>query len=235
MDEKNLIKKFHDKHFLRKNEFAEVVAQLITFVKANKPLVSAVVVLALIFGLGLPTLRWYKAHQIEQFNTRLFEAEKSLKKVESYEQLLQEYKNIPASQLARLELVETLVEHNQAEEAATVLDEGLKHSSQNNIFSTLLVLKRLDLLKAQNKYLEAVDFATNHRNQIIKTYLPQYKLLQANLLLLADKKDEARTLYQQLIAETEVTDDGQKQKASPDSSAVRVAKEQLMLLDLGVL
>lgn len=235
MDEKNLIKKFHDKHFLKKNEFADLVGHVLTFIKANKAFVIGCVVVVLIFGFGMPALRWYKAQRIERFNTQFFEAEKSLQKVASYEQLLRDYKSIPASQLARLKLVEALVEHNQSEDAVKVLDEGLKQGSQNNIFSTLLVLKRIDLLKAQSKYLEAADFATNHRNQIIKTYLSQYKLLQANLLLLAGKKDEARTFYQQLVAEADVSDDGEKPKAPSDSPAVRVAKEQLMLLDLGVL
>lgn len=236
MDEKELLKKFHDKNFLKKNEFAETVSKIVAFVKANQTLVIVVVGLAVLLGVGLPTLRWYQSHRVVQFNTQLFEAEKSLKKIDLYAELVKEYDSIPAVQYARLKLVENLVEHSQLDEAAAQLDEGIKKESKPGIFPTLLVLKRLDLLKNQNKYLEASDYAINHQNNILKAYLPQYRLFQANLMILAGKKEEARALYQKMIAEAETLNEGDTTPVKSDNTAaVQEAKEQLMLLDLGVL
>lgn len=236
MDEKELLRKFHDKQFLKKNEFAEIVTQIVGFVKANKALVVVVVVLAILLGVGMPTLRWYQAHRIEIFNAKLFEAEKSLKKVDLYQELIKNYSSIPASQYARLMLVDSLVEHNQFDDAAKQLDQGIKKSGQPDIFSTLLVLKRLDLLKNQEKYLEASDYATNHQNNILKTYLSQYKLYQANLMVLAGKKDEARSLYEKIIAEAETKNEKIPEATErQNTEIVKTAKGQLMLLDLGVL
>jgi predicted negative regulator of RcsB-dependent stress response len=236
MDERELLKKFHDKQFLKKNEFAEMMSKIVAVIKANKALVVTGVVLAVVLGIGMPTLRWYQAYRVETFNAKLFEAEKSLKKIDLYQGLVKDYSSIPASQYARLLLVDSLVEHRQFDDAAKQLDQGIKKNNRPDIFSTLLVLKRLDLLKNQEKYLEASDYATNHQNNILKTYLPQYKLYQANLMILAGKKDEARALYEKIVAETETTTEDTPETAKTQNAAiVKTAKGQLMLLDLGVL
>lgn len=236
MDNKELIKKFSSKKFLKSNQLREMANQTLQFVKQNRGVVVVAVILLLAIAISIPSLRYYRLKRIESFNLKLYEAQKSLKKKDSYQELVQDYKDIPAHNLARLNLVDNFLDNQQREEAYQAIDQGL--TDEKDIFTTLLVLKKINLLKEDAKYQEAADFAMNATNHIIPSFMGRYKLIQADLLLLSDQKDMARKIYQELVQRNAQSEDAEMENipmSGRDQGVEAQAENQLLLLDLGVL
>ena len=158
MDNRALAKKFHDKKFLKSNDFVTFTSKFVDFLSDNKGLVGAAVIVLIVLGFSIPGLKWYRLRQINSFNEKLYGAQKSLKKESLYSELITDYQSLPASQLARLKLVDELVDHDKKEAAQQVIAEGLL-ADKRDIFTTLLVLKNLGLLKADKKYSDAIAYA----------------------------------------------------------------------------
>ena len=115
-----------------------------------------------------------------------------------------------------------------------VINEGLEQGDRN-IFQTILILKQVNLLKEQGLFEEAAKFIAKHEKSAIKPFLGQLKIIQGDLLILANKKEEARKVYD-FIARFSANTEGQKDAADDyDAAASKTAKEKLLLLDLGVL
>lgn len=232
--ERNLEKKIHDKKFLRTNDLQNFTATSISLVQENKGLFILFVVFLVSIGLMIPGLKWYRLKQVDEFNTKFYQAQKSLKKEEAYRLLIDEYKSLPAVQLTRLKLVDELVEHKEVDQAMKVIESGLA-GDERNIFSTLLILKAMDLLKQQGKITEAAQFATGRENRIIESFVPQFKMILADLFLISNKKEEARKIYQDLSTFGGFSSDKQTIAGSFDANMASEAKEKLLLIDLGVL
>lgn len=239
MNNDELSKKFHDKKFLKSSDFHEGVASVLESLKDNK----LYFVFALIVGLALivavPSFKLYRMKRVQAFNEKLHDTENGLKKEEGYKQLIQEYQDLSAHQYARIKLVDYYLENQDMPKALTEIDNGLKEDG-SDIFSTLLVLKRVNLFKKGNKYKEASDFASAHESKIMESFKYSYKMIQADLCLLADDKAKAREIYQALTllaASEEIQQEPNEKKVASDydPQIVEKAKDQLFLLDLGVL
>jgi len=231
MDDKKLRKMFSDKSFLKSNDFAAVASKVMTFVRENRSLVIAAVAVLAVIGVSIPGVNWYRLNQAKAFSEKLYEADQSLKKQESYQELLTEYESLPASQVARIKLVDYLLDHDDKDEAFKVIDEGLKNN-ETGIFSTLLILKKVDLLKEKGDFKGAATFAKENENKVIETFQGNYVLMLANMYVLADDKAQAKQLYQSLVSEAETTNSEVKKYSS---TVVQKAKDRLLLIDLGVL
>lgn len=232
-DSSVLAYKFSDKKFLKQNEFAEAMGRVWSFIKKNRNLVISFLSVITLLGLGIFGLKLYHGHRIQLLSEASFAAKTSLKKEALYRAILARYSDIPASQMARLNLAEYLVENQKNAEAQKVLSEGLK-GADKTIFSTLVVLKAVDLLKTEKKYGEAAALASENEKHVMDYFLPRLKLLRANLLLLAGKKEDAKSAYQNLSQVADI-DVGDKKSKEFDPTVVDEAKDQLLLMELGVL
>lgn len=234
MDDKQLAKKFHDKKFLKSNEFINLVAKFFSILKEYKMIVILAGIVLLIIGVTIPALKWYRLKEVQSFNKKLYSAQTSIKKEAAYRGLITDYKNLQASQFARLKLIDDLMDHQQVDEARQVIENGLQ-GDDRNIFTTLLVLKNINIFKENNKYKEAAAFAKNNENKILETFLGQYQLIYADLLLLDNNRSEARKVYEKLSQFSGIGAEGQKQLVDFDPVVANKAKDKLLLLDLGIL
>jgi predicted negative regulator of RcsB-dependent stress response len=234
LDDKKLRKMFSNKKFLRKNEFAVLIKNAVTFAKQNQKIVIGLVVVVAIVGMTIPAFNWYNLDKIEKFNKALFSAEKSIKKEELFQNILTNYSSLPASEIARLKLVDNLFSHQKENEALKTIDEGLVGSEQT-IFKTLLVLQKTNYLKEKNDFSLAASFIKQSEPKIIKTFLNQIRLLRGDMLLLAQNKEEARKAFETIARFSETNETEKTSLVDFDSQAAKTAKEKLLLMDLGVL
>ncbi|MBU0505286.1 MAG: tetratricopeptide repeat protein [bacterium] len=234
LDDKKLRKMFSNKKFLRKNEFAVLTKNIVSFVKQNQKIVISLAVVVVFLGMAIPVANWYKLNKMEKFNKALFSAEKSLKKEELFQNILTNYSNLPASEIARLKLVDDLFSHQKEAEALKVIDEGLRGNGQT-IFKTLLVLQQTNHLKEKNDFSLAASFIKQNEPKVLKTFLNQIRLLRGDLLLLAQNKEEARKTFETVARFSETDEKQQTSLVDFDSQAATTAKEKLLLMDLGVL
>ncbi|EKD51889.1 MAG: hypothetical protein ACD_62C00166G0003 [uncultured bacterium] len=234
MDDKQLEKVLTSKSFLKRNEFAEVVAKTSAYCRENKKTVTWAVTVLVILGLFFPVFNWYRLKTVQDFNQALYQAEKSVQKIDKYKELLNKFEKLPAAQLVRLKLAQALVDHKNDDEAITVLKEGLG-KGQDELLNTLLVLKSVGLLKEKGRFEEASSFAAQNESLIIKPFLGQYKLLQGDLLVLADKKAEARKLYEFIVGQTSGMNKEKAELSGYDPRVIDVAKDKLLVLDLNAL
>lgn len=230
MDNDELRKKFHDKKFLKSSGLHEGIASVLTVLKENKSYFISALIVGLVLIIAIPSFKFYRMQRIQSFNEKLHSTENGLKKEEGYKQLIEEYQDLSAHQFARIKLIDHYLENQDMTKALAEIDSGLKED-RHDIFSTLLVLKKINLLKKDGKHKEALDFALAHEVKILDSFKNSFKLIQADLCLLTGDKQKAREIYQSLAllaAQEEILPDY-------DPVVVEKAKDQLLLLDLGVL
>lgn len=234
MRDKELQKKFHNKKFLKTNEFAVFAGKLVAAAKDYKVLAVLILVAALVLVVGVYGLRWHRLKRAQAFNERLYQAQTGLKKETLYREILNEYSDIPASQYARLALVDYLLDHNRADEVAQEILMGLKRPGPD-IFTTLLVVKNIAILKGRGEFLDAASFADKNRDRVLQTFRGRLDLITANLYLLAGKKESARDTLEKIVASAQRKEAGQVGVTGFDPRVVKEARDRLLLLDLGVL
>lgn len=232
MDEKSLEKKLTDKKFLKSNDLVETTSKFVLWAQANKSIVVGLVFVLTMIAIAIPVMRYFHTQKINTFNQKFYQATKGLKKEQSYRELLNEYKDLPAAQVVRLELIDNLLEHNSEDDAIKEIDAGLD-SSKRDVFQTILVLKRVGILKQNKKFKEAADFIDQHEKQIIVPFLTRMRMIRADLLLLSGERDKARELYQQLAAFEGAGSTGLTTDFDP--ALANEAKDQVLLIDLGVI
>lgn len=233
MDDKQLEKLFHDKEFLKTNSFATAMEKFILFFKENRGLSLAALVVLVVMGLSIPLFKWYRMNTIEDFNTKLYEAQKSLKKEDLYRELIANYKNLTAAQYVRLKLVSELIDHSKKDEALTVIDQGLS-GTDKNIFTTLLTLKKLSILKQDKNYALAAQEAARLEQKVMDAFVNNYRMITAELFILAGERENARALYEK-IGEFEGVGAGAGELEDFDAALAGQAKDMLLFLDLGIL
>lgn len=234
MDDKQLAKKFHDKKFLKSNEFANLAAKLFNIVKENKFFFILGIIVAIALSVSIYGLKYYHLKQVESFSQKFYLAQKSLKKESLYRGLINEYKDLPGSQFVRLKLIDDLLDHNQTQEAQKVIEQGLQNNDKD-IFTTLLVLKNINILKEENKYQQAAEYAIKQENKVLSTYYGHYQLIVAELYLLSDNNGDARKIYEKISAFVPLKNSGQKIVNQFDPAVINQAKDKLFLMDMGVL
>lgn len=239
MNNDELSKKFHDKKFLKSSELHESVASLLRVLRDNKLYFVFALIVGLVLIVAVPSFKLYRMKRIQSFNEQLHATESGLKKEEGYKQLIQEYSDLAAHQYARIKLVDYYLENQDRTNALAQIDSGLKEGG-GDIFSTLLVLRGINFYKKDGKYKEALEFALAQEAKIMASFKYSYKLIQADLCLLADDKPQAREIYQALTfltANDEAQQESNQEKVLPDydPQVVEKAKDKLLLLDLGVL
>lgn len=224
-----------NKDFLKRNEFAEVVVQGKSFIATYKGPVSFLVLVALFILLGIPVFNYYRDSQTMAFSEKFYKAGKGLKKEDAFQSLVRDFSALPAARLAHLELAEYHLSHGDITKAHAAVDQGLAQK-QNDVLTTLLVLKKIDLLRADKKTKEAASFAASSEARVLPAFKGRLKLLQAELLVAVGERDVAKGLYDQL-SKAAVQDDTQTKDGivsyTPD--VIEEAKEQLLLIKLGLL
>ncbi|MBF0104359.1 MAG: hypothetical protein HQM16_03420 [Deltaproteobacteria bacterium] len=234
MDNEKLVKMFQDKKFLKSNEFAATVDKIYVFLKQNKQITLTALGIFLVLVLAIPGFKWYRLKQIDAFNTKLYQAEKSLKKEALFREIIGNFKGLTASQYVRIRLINDLLDHDKKDEALKVVDEGLTQKGQN-IFTTVMALKKIALLKQQGKFSEAAAEAVRLENKILPTFLNRYKMITAELYLLNKDTGKARAVFEELGEFAGVGAEAKAGLEDFDPVLANQAKDMLLFLDLGVL
>ncbi len=234
MNNAALEKKFTNKEFLKTNDYVGSVGKVAMLVRENKAPMLVGLVLIVLAGLSVPTIKWYRANQTKAFGEEFYQAKKSLKKEDAFRQLIAKNPQLSASQMVRLELVDTLVGHDDIDAAIKVINEGII-AQKPDIFNTLLVVRGAGLLKAQNKFDEAASFAKTHQVDVLKTFVNHLKFLEADLLVNAGKQGEAKVIYQELTTPAGVGVDASGSLSDFDPQIAAMAKEKILLIDMGLL
>jgi predicted negative regulator of RcsB-dependent stress response len=225
------------KEFLKRNDFATAVGRGVGFFEQNVKFLMAIGLLVVAVVAGLYFLKTREEKRLEGFNARFYAAEKGLKKEVSYRALLQEFGDVPASALVRLALVGNLLDNQKPDEALKVLDEGLHVHLGADIFTTLLVVKKIDVLKGQGDFTAAAAFADQAASRVIDTYRDSLLFTRADLLLLAGQWDDAKALYQRLAVVEEGGEGEEKaqKKDRADPQLPHKAKGRLKLIEFGLI
>lgn len=224
-----------DKNFLKRNEFAEVVVQGKSFLETYKGPVILLVAVALLILLGIPVFNYYRDSKTTEFSEKFYKAGKGLKKEEAFQSLARDFATLPAARLAHLELAEYHLSHGDVAKAHEAVDQGLAQK-HNDVLTTLLVLKKIDLLRADKKSKEAASFAAASEARVLPTFKGRLKLLQAELLVAVGDHNAAKAVYDEL-SKAAVQDGAQPKEgvASYAPDVIEEAKEQLLLINLGLL
>jgi len=220
-----------DRKFLKQNDFALVLKQGWQFCKDYKLPLSLVGVLILIFLVALPSYRIYQKNRSEKLSMAFYLAQTVENKEKSYHNLLKTYSDLPAVRLVSLRLADHYFAKDQKENAFSVLEDGLKNFSEVDILSTLLVLRTVNFLKKENRFEEIAQRMGDFKTKVLLDFQAKFELLQANLLAATGKEDYAKAIYEAL-ANQEVSS-GLDQSFDP--FVVKEAKDQLLLLEMGVL
>lgn len=224
-----------DRDFLKRNEFAEVVVQGKSFIETYKGPVTLLLIVVAFILLGIPIFNYYRDSKATEFSEKFYKAGKGLKKEEVFQSLSRDFATLPAARLAHLELAEYHLGHGDAAKAHEAVDQGLAQK-YNDILSTLLVLKKIDLLRADKKMKEAASFAASSGERVLPAFKGRLKLLQAEILVALGDRDAAKGLYDELAKATVQGDAPIKDgivSYTPD--VIEEAKEQLVLINLGLL
>lgn len=241
MNTSSLDAKITDKHFLKQNDLAQVLKDFVANIGVYKMPLVVVAVLLLLVLIGVPTQRYLKQRQMDGFARALYAAEQMPgasqaeveQKITAFNKVIAEHADFPAVRIARLNLAALLSSQKKNAEALTIVDEGLKASTKADILSTLLVFKKVGLLKSEGKFAEAAMALTGVENQVIPTLKDQLKLLKAELLLLTGKKDEAKTLYEQLsVVNIQAEGKSLNLMDAFDPTVSNQARDRLLLMDL---
>lgn len=224
--------KITDKHFLKQNDFALVVNRGSDFMKQYRLPVALLSLLLLLLLVGVPAYRYYHDKQVQELNEKLYEAKKSLKKEQAYQDILKQYTAVPAANLASVELADYYLDHQEVTKAIEAIDTGLKHAAAD-IVGTVLVLKKFDILKAEKKFKEAAAFLAVSESQVLPTFVPRLRFLSAEALFDAGDKESAKKIYETLANATQNV--AKMGVSDYDADVVEDAKERLTLLNLGML
>lgn len=240
----------HDhKVFLKQNDLAVIIGDGGGFFAKNKGLIIALVVLGVLGFAGYSFMKAKKLRRSEDFSARFYEAGQGIKKVQGYTDLIRDFGDLPAVQLARLNLADKLADDKKIEEAIKVLDEGLAQTTETGLFSTLLVMKKVGVYREQGKYAEAIKALDEGKAKLYQEFEDGARLIRADLQVVAGLKDDARKSYEELIKKGE--DLAAKAKLQAEESAksgkktdipermneniLKRAKDQIYLMDLGIL
>lgn len=231
---KTLDKKLKDKEFLRRNDFLEAVTKVSPLVKEYKvPLIFLGVVI-LVLMVGLPVLNGLRSHEVEEFNAKFYQAQQEGGE-QVYQEILNEYSSWPASHLVRLNLADHYLNTKNYDKALEVVNEGI-NGAEENVLSTMLILKKIDILKEQGKLKEAAQIVDENMNKAIPTFRSRLKLLQADLYLHAGQNEKAKQTFQSIVDEgMDLNLEGEETLSVFDPNVVEKAKEQLLLLEMGEL
>lgn len=224
-----------DKSFLKRNEFADAVKSGVSFFEDYKIPLTLLIVTALLLIFGIPAYRYYRGNRIANLNIRLYEAQKGLKKEQAYSDILRDFSGIPATKLAHLKLADHYAGNQETDKALFTLDQGLA-DAQPDVLGTLLVLKKLDILRSQGEAKAAAQFAGESGGKVLPTFRGRLKLIQAESLLDAGDKAAAKAVYESLTQSiAELAEGSEASTGGFDPEIVSEAKEQLLLLNLGQL
>lgn len=232
MDDKALEKKLTDKKFLKSNDLVTAATVVVNWCAKNRGLTMAFALVLVLLGLTIPGFNYYRQKQVLDFNAKLYQASKSLKKEQLYRELVAEYQSLPAAQLARIQLINNLLEHDDEAGAIKEIEAGL-NSEARDIFQTVLILKRANIFKKNEQFLEASKFIADHEKQVIVTFINRMRMIRADLLLLSGERKGARELYQELASFEGAGAQGLTTDFDP--ALANEAKDQLLLIDLGVI
>lgn len=220
-----------DKKFLKQNDLALLLKQGWQFCKDYKWPLSFVGILILIFLVAWPCYRLYQKNRAEDFSIAFYSAQTSDDKEKNYLDLLKNYSRLPSVRLVSLRLADHYFANNQQDKALSVLDDGLKNFSEIDILSTLLVLKTVNFLKKENRFEEIAHKMEGFKKKVLPNFRAKFELLQANLLAATGKNDQAKAVYESLANQNVQSESDQ----SFDPFVVKEAKDQLLLLEMGVL
>lgn len=244
MNTSSLNTKITDKHFLKQNDLAQALKDFSENIGDYKMPLFVVAALLLLLVVGLPTQRYLQQRQKDGFAQALYSVEQmpvvsateTDQKIAAFKKMLGEYADFPGARLAQLKLAGFLATQKKNTEALGVVEEGLQLSGDADILSTLLALKKIGLLKAEGKFAEAAEALTGLEGQVITTLRDHLKLAKAELLLFAGKKDEAKTLYEQLSV-VNIQTEGKPINLMDafDPTVSNQARDQLLLMELGQL
>ncbi|MCP5463931.1 MAG: tetratricopeptide repeat protein [Deltaproteobacteria bacterium] len=234
MDDKELRKKFSDKTFLRQNEFANVTSNALDWATENKAIVIALVIVALLGVLGYAGGNYYQLNRVAEFNRDYFQARNGLQKEQNLQQLVQEYEGLPAAEIARLQLVDYHLEHNDTTQALVVLDQGLEQST-HPLMVSMLTLKKVSLLKKQNKLEDAIATLDRNLDKLLPAFRPQAKLIKGQLFLSLGQKDKAKELFSGLAQYAGADIEQSAELSDYDPMVSSKAKDLAFLIELGVL
>lgn len=240
MKKTELEKKFSDKKFLKTNEFVVLVGRFLKSVQNNRPLVLGLVAVALVLILGIPGYKYYQKQQFKKVNEMLYEAKNSLKKEALYQQIIDEYGALELAHVARVRLADYYIENNQKEKAFDVLNVDFG-SSKPSLLGTLVVFKRVGLLKADGQFEEAQKYLQANQKVVLPELQPKAKLYQARLLWLDKKQDQAKSILDQVKVELETKIDSAKSETvqnknlAENRQLLKEVKEQLLYIELGLM
>lgn len=236
------------KQFLKRNDLADLMGGGAGFFSRYK-LLLAFILVAVVVGFAVSSfVKAERLRKSEEFSARFYEAGKGLKKVSAYQDLIRDYRDVPATALARIRLADKLVDDKKIDEAIKILDEGLAEPHEPGLLSTLLVLKKAEICRSSGKFDKAIQVLDAGKGHWLAGFEDAVTLMKADTLLLAAKQEDARKLYEGLILRAEQLEAKQREKKETEKSAakknpgdeidaeiVKRAKDQIYLLDLGVL
>ncbi len=219
------------KKILKRNELGQALEAGAGLLQRQRKPIFGLLVAALLLGLGWLGYKFYRIHQIDAFNQKLFEAEQGLNKEQNLTALIREFSGLPAHFVARFELADYYVENQKPAEAIQTLDDGLAHVSEPDILSTLAVLKIVEIRRAQKQYNEAAVFLIQKMGKVLPTYRPYLKMTQADLYVLAGQDSQARLLYMEVAQDPKTLPEG-GEKWEFDPFLIKQAKDRLLSLEL---
>lgn len=216
------------KAVLKRNELAVMLDNLFAVIRENLQIFALLAGALVVFVIVLFGFKIYHMQQVKSFNEKFAAVNESLLKEQNLQELIKGYANLPAHDLARIQLAQYQVENQNQKAALQTLSEGLD-VNEANILTTVLVLKSVGIYKSQNQFQDAAQFLETHRAQLLPTYLGVADLLKADLYLKSGDESKARLLLTQLSQtlpeSTNAVDDNAAQIASQ-------AKEKLLQLEL---
>ena len=215
------------KQFLKRNEFVEMFKRVVAAMNANRNVVYLAIALVFALILGVVGLRLYRMQTVKAFSSAWDQAASSSESEKAYMAILSKYGSLPASDLARLKVLEG----KDVAAATALLRDGLK-DADTSIVSTVLVFKGADLLKADGQFDQSASWLGQYKAKVLNPLQGRLLLTQGDLFLLAGSKDKAKSVYQDLANRSVVTAEGEKPF---DPQVIDEAKDKILMMELGAL
>lgn len=244
MNTSNLSVRITDKSFLKQNDLARVLGGFMFRLGDYKiPFLVACLVLV-VLTVGVPVHRYLLQRDIEQLAQAFYVAEQLpastetevSAKIKSLGDVVARFAKLPAVRLTQLKLASLLLQHKQPDAALDVLNAGIALSlPEPDVLSTVLVIKKVSVLKGQGKFTDAIKVLDQNVSRVISTYVDNIRLLKADLLVQSGKKDEAKALYQELSVVNLKNDGKAGLLESFDPTVSTQARDRVLLLELGQL
>lgn len=224
-----------DKSFLKQGDLLDATSGVVNTLMDYKVPLIFLAILVLLILVGVPIYQHQRDSRAEEFSQKMYDTEKGLKKEADYNEVLSKYGTLPAVKLANLKLADYYVSNQDPGKALGILDQGLV-GAKADVFGTLLVLKKMDILKSQNKLKEAYDFAVASGDKVLPTFKDKLRMLEAELLISTGNVTQAKTIYENLVNSKAALEPGNNGEQSDfDPEVTNQAKEKLMLINLGKL